>query len=141
QRDDDTHCVCECTVLLFYSNNIMTSFILLHTILSSSFSNYAESYFLTRRTIVISMVFFFFFFQAEDGIRDATVTGVQTCALPIPHCRASGPEPKPPSMWVRRRRRLPGCRARLDAPKCAGRQTGGTLRGRAAPTPDRKSVV
>src|SRR6266852_3076269 len=26
---------------------------------------------------------FFFFFQAEDGIRDATVTGVQTCALPV----------------------------------------------------------
>src|SRR5207245_10130004 len=26
---------------------------------------------------------FVFFFQAEDGIRDATVTGVQTCALPI----------------------------------------------------------
>src|SRR5207245_6873289 len=26
---------------------------------------------------------FYFFFQAEDGIRDATVTGVQTCALPI----------------------------------------------------------
>src|SRR5438270_5070447 len=26
---------------------------------------------------------FFFFFQAEDGIRDWTVTGVQTCALPI----------------------------------------------------------
>src|SRR5216684_3392942 len=30
-------------------------------------------------------VFFFFFFQAEDGIRDVAVTGVQTCALPI--CR------------------------------------------------------
>src|SRR2546425_8503805 len=29
------------------------------------------------------MVFFFFFFQAEDGIRDKLVTGVQTCALPI----------------------------------------------------------
>src|SRR2546430_6773562 len=29
----------------------------------------------------------FFFFQAEDGIRDLTVTGVQTCALPI--CRSS----------------------------------------------------
>src|SRR5438034_10282828 len=28
-------------------------------------------------------VFFFFFFQAEDGIRDHCVTGVQTCALPI----------------------------------------------------------
>src|SRR5690554_7223286 len=27
--------------------------------------------------------FFFFFSQAEDGIRDAHVTGVQTCALPI----------------------------------------------------------
>src|SRR5690554_4691682 len=29
------------------------------------------------------LVGFFFFFQAEDGIRDADVTGVQTCALPI----------------------------------------------------------
>src|SRR5256885_10386750 len=28
-------------------------------------------------------VIFFFFFQAEDGIRDYKVTGVQTCALPI----------------------------------------------------------
>src|SRR2546427_2449725 len=28
-------------------------------------------------------IMFFFFFQAEDGIRDLTVTGVQTCALPI----------------------------------------------------------
>src|SRR5438876_2014267 len=29
------------------------------------------------------MFFLFFFFQAEDGIRDGRVTGVQTCALPI----------------------------------------------------------
>src|SRR5215213_2889714 len=29
------------------------------------------------------LLFFFFFFQAEDGIRDWSVTGVQTCALPI----------------------------------------------------------
>src|SRR5437879_10164732 len=29
------------------------------------------------------LFFFFFFFQAEDGIRDTSVTGVQTCALPI----------------------------------------------------------
>src|SRR5216684_6780982 len=28
-------------------------------------------------------IFIFFFFQAEDGIRDVAVTGVQTCALPI----------------------------------------------------------
>src|SRR3989442_3169656 len=32
---------------------------------------------------ICSELFFFFFFQAEDGIRDADVTGVQTCALPI----------------------------------------------------------
>src|SRR5438132_6736890 len=31
----------------------------------------------------ICSFFFFFFFQAEDGIRDHCVTGVQTCALPI----------------------------------------------------------
>src|SRR2546430_6484254 len=33
--------------------------------------------------LVSGFSFFFFFFQAEDGIRDLTVTGVQTCALPI----------------------------------------------------------
>src|SRR3989337_4089044 len=33
--------------------------------------------------ILVRLSVFFFFFQAEDGIRDATVTGVQTCALPI----------------------------------------------------------
>src|SRR5207248_4004553 len=35
---------------------------------------------------VVLLIFFFFFFQAEDGIRDRTVTGVQTCALPIFPC-------------------------------------------------------
>src|SRR5687768_17713327 len=34
--------------------------------------------------IIMSCMFVvFFFFQAEDGIRDVAVTGVQTCALPI----------------------------------------------------------
>src|SRR5207302_7647936 len=33
--------------------------------------------------LIILFFFFFFFFQAEDGIRDFHVTGVQTCALPI----------------------------------------------------------
>src|SRR3712207_6510017 len=33
--------------------------------------------------ICLSVLLFFFFFQAEDGIRDIGVTGVQTCALPI----------------------------------------------------------
>src|SRR2546430_10543454 len=40
-----------------------------------------------RRQIEVQIagyaVVFIFFFQAEDGIRDLTVTGVQTCALPI----------------------------------------------------------
>src|SRR2546427_11770439 len=35
------------------------------------------------RMVCHSAVYFLFFFQAEDGIRDLTVTGVQTCALPI----------------------------------------------------------
>src|SRR3989454_6204851 len=34
------------------------------------------------------IVIVFFFFQAEDGIRDYKVTGVQTCALPISRTRA-----------------------------------------------------
>src|SRR5437773_4507986 len=33
--------------------------------------------------LLLLLLFFFFFFQAEDGIRDRDVTGVQTCALPI----------------------------------------------------------
>src|SRR5438034_5885235 len=33
--------------------------------------------------VVYCVFFLFFFFQAEDGIRDHCVTGVQTCALPI----------------------------------------------------------
>src|SRR5256885_4857017 len=35
-----------------------------------------------------SIYHLFFFFQAEDGIRDYKVTGVQTCALPIYHLAA-----------------------------------------------------
>ena len=38
---------------------------------------------------VFFFVFFCFFFQAEDGIRDTSVTGVQTCALPIEGWRYS----------------------------------------------------
>src|SRR3712207_7912630 len=34
-------------------------------------------------SVSVGVIFFFFFFQAEDGIRDIGVTGVQTCALPI----------------------------------------------------------
>src|SRR2546422_8263865 len=41
------------------------------------------------------MSFFFFFFQAEDGIRDVAVTGVQTCALPLMR------DPTPIHYWRR----------------------------------------
>src|SRR5438034_3506790 len=36
-----------------------------------------------HRLLFVFFFFLFFFFQAEDGIRDHCVTGVQTCALPI----------------------------------------------------------
>src|SRR3989442_11768540 len=56
--------------------------------------------------IVLSSIFFFF--QAEDGIRDADVTGVQTCALPIcagwpggPAVRAPGPPHRRPRGGLR----------------------------------------
>src|SRR5256886_12417062 len=39
--------------------------------------------FLVQNDAKVRIVRQFFFFQAEDGIRDLTVTGVQTCALPI----------------------------------------------------------
>src|SRR5207245_4094599 len=38
-----------------------------------------------------NFVFSSFFFQAGDGIRDVTVTGVQTCALPIYACKPGPP--------------------------------------------------
>src|SRR2546430_7075748 len=54
---------------------------------------------------------YFFFFQAEDGIRDLTVTGVQTCALPIcarRHWRpARRPAPGGPAAFGRGAARAP----------------------------------
>src|SRR2546427_6820026 len=43
-------------------------------------SRFARVWTIYRGSGIVS---WFFFFQAEDGIRDLTVTGVQTCALPI----------------------------------------------------------
>src|SRR5947208_9173287 len=48
----------------------------------------------------------FFFFQAEDGIRDDLVTGVQTCALPISSFSTAGNDPDKPAavcvyLWAR----------------------------------------
>src|SRR5205823_11520196 len=41
------------------------------------------TYYVIYFFLLLFFFFFFFFFQAEDGIRDKLVTGVQTCALPI----------------------------------------------------------
>src|SRR6266498_4470018 len=48
-----------------------------------------------------------FFFQAEDGIRDADVTGVQTCALPI---WRRWPRREEPNKYLRQRLKRPGLR-------------------------------
>src|SRR5256886_7766541 len=78
-------------------------------------------------------VSFFFFFQAEDGIRDLTVTGVQTCALPISDDLARPGRCGLPGAALRPRAR-PGQRRRLaPGPPRAVPARG---RGRAAP-PDR----
>src|SRR6266436_5275836 len=48
---------------------------------------------------MLPIAFFFFFFQAEDGIRDVAVTGVQTCALPISPCGRDDQE-ELGHMWI-----------------------------------------
>src|SRR2546429_1335722 len=50
----------------------------------------------------------FFFFQAEDGIRDVAVTGVQTCALPICRCAGARGRDRPAALPAR---------SRADAPR------------------------
>src|SRR3712207_8388345 len=82
------------------------------------------------------IAFYFFFFQAEDGIRDIGVTGVQTCALPISPAggrRAHRREPDPPA-------RPPAHRLLRDRlPRAVGDRDGaGAVRGgraRAVPGP------
>src|SRR5688572_31057865 len=73
----------------------------------------------------------YFFFQAEDGIRDLTVTGVHTCALPI--CSAiaalergvNGMIPMSAAIAeLGRTGRIGARQARLAAPSAAGRQIG-----------------
>src|SRR5436190_12190836 len=49
----------------------------------------------------VRKLFTFFFFQAEDGIRDHCVTGVQTCALPISTPAATSPTASGPTSAAR----------------------------------------
>src|SRR5687768_18055599 len=84
----------------------------------------------------------FFFFQAEDGIRDVAVTGVQTCALPISRAHTT---------LQRAQARMRRARTRRASEE-ATPTTHATMRWPARPTPartspspaaapDRKSVV
>src|SRR5205823_11046281 len=76
----------------------------------------------SRSTFMLDVLsFFFFFFQAEDGIRDKLVTGVQTCALPISSRGWDAPIPRDGE-----RRTVDAHRARIPA-TAPGRRT---LRGR-----------
>src|SRR6266496_5291078 len=76
--------------------------------------------------------FFFFFFQAEDGIRDLYVTGVQTCALPIYRAARHGAlelNDRGPIAWsVAVGARYPGGDA-LNAPRDRAAVHGGSRRG------------
>src|SRR5437867_5266022 len=100
--------------------------------------------FVPARVLVVDVCFFFlFFFQAEDGIRDRTVTGVQTCALPIwrrPRLRdPAGARAQHAPCPPRRQRRCPPAQRPRDPPSrpclCL------CLCPLPLPLPDRKSVV
>src|SRR5437867_13131236 len=75
----------------------------------------------------------FFFFQAEDGIRDRTVTGVQTCALPI--WRGSRSPSAPPRVTSNGFARSS---ASSRAPRPEERRVGKECRSRGAPYHQKK---
>src|SRR3989440_9553442 len=74
------HC---CSTVCFFCSAVEIFFIFISPVVSA---------FLIFGRVLL----FFFFFQAEDGIRDLIVTGVQTCALPI--CAGSRRKTRKPSM-------------------------------------------
>src|SRR5207249_7348873 len=86
--------------------------------------------------------YFFFFFQAEDGIRDRNVTGVQTCALPISLRR------RPRDARALRRARDPRARGahkkrhagpgRAGASRSEERRVGKECRARGGPEHEKK---
>src|SRR2546430_3434587 len=89
---------------------------------------------------VRSALCLFFFFQAEDGIRDLTVTGVQTCALPIfcaPALLQSDARALTKGQVLSAPRRCLGCEARYRDSRAVSHRS----RSRGHPSEDRKSVV
>src|SRR5437868_11803419 len=87
-------------------------------------------------------LFIFFFFQAEDGIRDRNVTGVQTCALPISEACRGAPEhcalATRHDSEVCERALLGAAPARLGVPVAALRRQ--TLRRRGEPRSEERRV-
>src|SRR5256886_5275303 len=84
----------------------------------------------------------FFFFQAEDGIRDLTVTGVQTCALPISDAWLDHMLPLAPKQFMVKdpvKRRRPDFNASLKRFSIQGLTYSGADIGHR--NADRKSVV
>src|SRR6266508_3994892 len=59
-------------------------------------------YMISGSGLVTTLFLGFFFFQAEDGIRDGHVTGVQTCALPIYHRPPRSPDDGRSAVTTRR---------------------------------------
>src|SRR5207247_4179773 len=74
---------------------------------------------------ILGSVLLVFFFQAEDGIRDPLVTGVQTCALPISHGGRARRAPGPPV-----RARSGGTRDRAAGGRSEERRVGKECRSR-----------
>src|SRR5205809_7292267 len=79
--------------------------------------------------VCLLLFFLFFFFQAEDGIRDVAVTGVQTCALPISRRRRASRRLRPRARHGHRARR----EARRRRGVRAGRDRRRELAGRPVP--------
>src|SRR3989454_9849298 len=84
-------------------------------------------------------ILFFFFFQAEDGIRDYKVTGVQTCALPICVNKAWTPPSRVPSGFLTNLASRTGPSARMNggmrlvAPFALANATWGLVNGLVPP--------
>src|SRR5437764_13650041 len=69
------------------------------------------------------MFSFFFFFQAEDGIRDTSVTGVQTCALPISAAPRGVRHAQARRRWAQAWRTPLGAAVQPRQPQAAARET------------------
>src|SRR5258706_8147793 len=105
-------------------------------------SNAPPAFMYSVMPVALRMWLLFFFFQAEDGIRDWSVTGVQTCALPIFGSREKPFSRRYALLGIHDRARNGGRLGRLicerRAPNAPDRFP---MVGARQPETDRKSVV